>query len=55
MVSGIIFTVAALVEMFKIGFGTEVLVDGVMLPPVIMYSGAFLSLLLAYSAFKLLK
>lgn len=55
IVSGVIFTISALVKMFAIGFNTEILIDGVSVPLVMMYSGAFLSLLLAYSAFRLLK
>ena len=55
MISGMIFTAFALAKILAIGFNTEILIDGVALPPVCLYGGAFLTLLMAYSAFKLLK
>ena len=55
MISGVIFTAYALAKILAIGFGTEILIDGVALPAVCLYGGAFLMLLMAYCAFKLLK
>ena len=55
MISGVLFTLHALAAIFVIGFNSEILVDGVAMPAVMLYSGAFLSLLMAYSSFKLLK
>ena len=55
MWSGVFFTIHALAAILLIGFGTDVSVGGEPLPLVLVYSGAFLSLLFAYCAFKLLK
>lgn len=55
MISGAVFTLAAICTIVSIGFGYDISSGGVEMPLYMQYAVAILSLIMAYSAIKLLK